>query len=310
MNNASDPSLILGTRGSPLARAQAALAAQALRRVAPDAAIREQILFTEGDRVQDRALRDIGGKALWTRELDRALLDGDIHVAVHSMKDVETALAPGIRLAAMLPRADPADRLIGADTIAALPPGALVGTSSPRRAAQLLHRRPDLRVATLRGNVDTRLSRVAEGAIAATFLAAAGLDRLGRSAGVALPLADWLPAVGQGAVGLACRDDDESTLKLLAAIDDAPTHRAVAAERGLLEGLGGSCHTAVAVHATHVGGRLHLRAELYSPDGREMLAEAADIATPDGRDAARALGLALAEKLLARATPAIRASLA
>ena len=300
--------LRLGSRASPLALAQARMTADALA-TAGSAGAAIVPMSTTGDRVQDRALREIGGKALWTRELDRALLDGEIDAAVHSMKDVETQLAPGLALAAMLPRADVRDRLIGALSLADIADGAIVGTASPRRTAQLLHSRPDLRVAILRGNVAGRLQKVADGAVAATFLAAAGLDRLGVDAGVALDLADWLPAVAQGAVGITCRADDAAMLTLLAGIDHWPTRLAVAAERGLLEGLGGSCHTAVAAHAMGDAGGWTLRADLYSPDGADRLRDS--LATPvlATLAEARALGLALAERLLARATPAIRQSL-
>lgn len=271
----------------------------------PAGAIAETIVQTMGDRILDRPLAEIGGKALWTRELDAALADGRIDVAVHSMKDVETRLAPGIQLAAYLPRADVTDRIVGVPSIAALVPGARVGTSSPRRAAQLRHRRPDVEIVTLRGNVGTRLARIAAGDVAATFLASAGLDRLGLSEGVALPVADWLPAVAQGAVGITCRADDPATVALLSAIDDAPTRRQVEAERALLEALGGSCHTAIAAYACPDGEALRLEAELYSPDGAECVRARAQ-ATGDPC----ALARSVAADLLAQASAAIRRSLA
>ncbi len=295
--------LRLGTRSSPLALAQSRLVAQALAAAHGLAADQVELVpvQTVGDRVQDRPLAEIGGKALWTKELDRALLEGEIDLAVHSMKDVETALHPGIRVAAVLPRADVRDRLVGATDLAALDHGATVGTSSPRRAAQLLNRRPDVHVVTIRGNVETRLRQVAEGRVGATFLAAAGLARLGIEAGVALPVDTWLPAAAQGIIGVTCRKGDARVLALLAAINDAPTMDCLVAERAVLEGLGGSCHTSVAVHAD---GRL-LRAELLSPDGGDRV----DAQLPIGGDP-HALGLALAEALMQRATPAIRATLA
>jgi hydroxymethylbilane synthase len=262
------------------------------------------VVQTVGDQVQDRPLAEIGGKALWTKELDRALILGEIDFAVHSMKDVETVLAPGIALAAVLPRADPRDRLIGAASIADIPPGATVGTSSPRREAQLRNRRPDLKVVVLRGNVQTRLRHIAEGTVAATFLAAAGLDRLGIEAGATLPLQDWLPAASQGVVGITCRADDGRMLGLLKAISDPDTLVCLEAERALLAGLGGSCHTSVAAHASLDGG-LHLRAELLSPDGKDRVA--GDLRAGDG--SAEQLGHALARSLMARATPAILQSL-
>jgi hydroxymethylbilane synthase len=286
--------------------AQAHMAAAALRAAhgLAEAAIRIDAVQTVGDKVLDRPLAEIGGKALWTKELDGALIEGRIDFAVHSMKDVETELAQGICLAAVLERADPRDRLIGAARLADLPPGAVVGTSSPRRTAQLLNRRPDLKVEVLRGNVQTRLKAIAEGRAAATFLAAAGLDRLDLSQGSLLPLEDWLPAASQGIVGMTCRADDARTIALLSAVNHAPSMAWLVAERAVLEGLGGSCHTSVAVHARG-GDTMELSAELLSPDGRDrvdarMAGPAAD---------ARGLGLALAAELLAKATPAIRASL-
>ncbi len=295
--------LRLGTRGSPLALVQARMVAEALGGVEAATIV---TIRTAGDRMQDRPLREIGGKALWTRELDRALLEGAIDLAVHSMKDVETRLAEGLALAAVLPRDDPRDHLVGAAGIAAIPPGATVGTSSPRRAAQLLNRRPDLSVVALRGNVETRLARVGSGQPQATFLAAAGLARLGIRAGVPLPLDTWLPAVAQGVIGITVRAADAAVLARLAGLDHRETRAAVEAERALLSGLGGSCHSAIAAHAEPCGaGRLRLRAEVYSPDGRDMLRhEAEGCAAEPYR-----LGQEAADDLLRRASPAIRRSL-
>jgi len=257
---------------------------------------------TTGDKVQDRALAEIGGKALWTKELDRALLDGEIDIAVHSMKDVETIRPAAITIAAMLPRADVRDRLIGADSIDALKHGATVGTSSPRRAAQLQRRRPDLQITLLRGNVDTRLAKVASGEIDATLLAAAGLDRLGRGdVGAAIPLDVMLPAPAQGAVGIEARTDDQPTRALLAAISDAETYRCVMAERALLAALKADCHSPVAALA-RIDGALGMRAELYAEDGS---AHVAATISSEGDDAAAAT--ALARALLADAPPAIAA---
>ncbi len=282
------------------------MAAAALRAAhgLPDEAIAIGAVETVGDKVLDRPLAEIGGKALWTKELDGALIEGRIDFAVHSMKDVETELAPGIVLAAVLERADPRDRLVGATHLAAIPAGSVVGTSSPRRTAQLLNRRPDLKVELLRGNVQTRLKAIAEGRAAATFLAAAGLDRLGIAEGTVLPIDSWLPAASQGIVGMTCRADDARTRGLLAAVNHATSLAWVMAERAVLEGLGGSCHTSVAVHASGTD-LLTLTAELLSPDGRDRVDE--QVSGPAGDP--RALGLALAEALIARATPAILASL-
>ena len=297
--------LVLGTRGSPLAVAQAKMVAAALITAhgwAADA-VRIATIVTTGDRVQDRPLAEIGGKALWTKELDAALRDGRIDFAVHSMKDVETALGAGIALAAMLPRADVRDRLIGAASIAALPPGAVIGTSSPRRAAQLRHLRPDLEIVMLRGNVATRLAKVDSGAVGATLLAAAGLDRLGVAAGSAIPVETMLPAAAQGAVGTTARADDARTLAWLAAIDDAPTSAAVRLERRLLARLGADCHSPVGALATVAGGRATMHAELLDPDGRERVADRFEVAAGDGEAAVTAL----AGRLLAAASPALRA---
>jgi len=300
------PVLRIGTRGSPLALAQTMLVRAALiaaHGLAEDA-METVVISTEGDRVQNRPLAEIGGKALWTRELDQALLDGRIDLGVHSMKDVETRLAGGISLVAFLPRANPSDRLVGAASLAEIPHGATVGTSSPRRAAQLCARRPDLAVVPLRGNVGTRLRKVADGEVAATFLASAGLDRLGIAAGVELAIADWLPASAQGAVGITARSDDLATIALLHPLDDAPTRAAVEAERGLLEGLGGSCHTAVAAHASFTPG-LQIAAELLSPDGSERIF---GHRSSNGESPAD-MGRALAADLIAKASASLRETL-
>lgn len=268
---ASSPIIRLGTRGSPLALVQANMARDALLAAHgwPDEAVEIVTITTDGDRIQDRPLAEIGGKALWTKTLDRALAERRTDASVHSMKDVETVRPAGIVLAAMLERADVRDRLIGADSIDALPQRAVVGTASPRRAAQLLRLRPDLKIVSFRGNVATRLKRVEQGEADATLLAAAGLDRLGESTlGAAIPVDAMLPAVAQGAVGIECRTDDAATRAALAAIDHLPTHRCVDAERALLAALGGSCHSPVGVLAEIDGDAIRLRAEILSEDGR------------------------------------------
>jgi hydroxymethylbilane synthase len=256
---------------------------------------------TTGDRVQDRALAEIGGKALWTKELDRALIDGEIDCAVHSMKDVETIRPAAIRLAAILPRADVRDRLIGADSIAELRQGAVVGTSSPRRSAQLKRIRPDLVTVLFRGNVDTRLAKLAAGEVDATLLAAAGLDRLGRfDIGVAIPNDVMLPAPAQGAVGIEARADDERVIGWLAGIDHVDTHRCVLAERALLAALQADCHSPVAALATIHGDRMTIRAELLAEDGSGHVAgETSDSIEKVSADE-------LARDLLDRAPPTVR----
>ncbi len=227
-------------------------------------------ITTDGDVIQDRPLAELGGKALWTKTLDRALVEGRTDASVHSMKDVETIRPEGIALVAMLERADVRDRLIGAASIEALRPGAIVGTASPRRAAQLRRMRPDLKIVSFRGNVATRIKRVENGEADATMLAAAGLDRLGHpQVGAAVDIDAMLPAVAQGAVGIECRADDSVTRNYLGAIDHAETHACVAMERALLAALGGSCHSPVGVLARLEGDRVHLRAEILTEDGTE-----------------------------------------
>lgn len=254
-----------------------------------------------GDRIQDRPLAEIGGKALWTKELDAWLLAGEIDLAVHSAKDVETIRPCGIAIGAVLPREDVRDVLVGAATIHALPQGAVVGTSAPRRAAQLLHARPDCRVVMFRGNVATRLARLASGEADATFLALAGLNRLGEhGVGHPLPAQEWLPAAGQGAIAIECRADDERVRALLAAVDHAPSHAALLAERALLAALGGNCHSPVAVLTMPDGDALMMRAALFSPDGAERVVGETRFAP--GEAAAAAL---LATELLEAAPLAI-----
>ena len=268
-----------------------------------EAAVELVPVLASGDRIQDRPLAEIGGKALWTRELDQWLGERRIDAAVHSLKDVETIRPPELAIAAVLPRADKRDVLLGAATVAALPRGAVVGTSAPRRAAQLLHARPDCRVVPLRGNVATRMARLAAGEVQATFLAAAGLQRLGETgAGHPLELADWLPAPAQAAIGIECRSDDRRVIDLLAPIDHAPSRAEVIAERALLAALGGSCHSPVAVLCDLADGRLAMRVTLFSPDGAETVTGVADFLPGDTQGPAR-----LAADLLARASVGIAA---
>ncbi|HEX7876844.1 MAG TPA: hydroxymethylbilane synthase [Sphingobium sp.] len=300
-----DRPLRLGTRGSPLALAQARMTAQALcaRHGWPEEAIETVVVQTSGDRIQDRALAEIGGKALWTKELDRALLAGEIDFAVHSMKDVETLRPDALRIAAMLPRADVRDRLVGADSFDALPENPVVGSSSPRRAAQVRRLRPDAQVVLFRGNVATRLAKLAAGEATATLLAAAGLDRLGQGdVGAAIPIDVMLPAPSQGAVGIETLSDNGAMLDLLATISDADTFDCVMAERAVLTGLGGTCHSPIAALGRLVDGEILLRAEILSADGRETVADEIRIARGT-LPAAEALG----RSLLDRASPELRA---
>lgn len=293
--------LKLGTRGSPLALAQANMVADALMAHCPRPTI--VVISTTGDRVQDRPLAEIGGKALWTKELDAALIDARIDLAVHSMKDVETALNAGVVLAAMLPRADVRDRLIGAASLGDLRHGARIGTSSPRRAAQLRSVRPDLVIEMLRGNVATRLARIAAGDFDATLLAAAGLDRLGIDAGVALEIDDWLPAPAQGAVGIAVRRGDDAVAATVARIDHADTHAAVLLERHFLARLDADCHSPVAALARVADGNVYFTGEIIRADGSERQHGATHATLSEAPDAVAGL----AADLLARASPALRA---
>jgi hydroxymethylbilane synthase len=258
-------------------------------------------MTTTGDQIQDRPLAEVGGKGLWTKELDKALLDGRTDMSVHSMKDVET-LRPGeLVIAAMLPRADVCDRLVGADSIEALPHWARVGTSSPRRTAQLLARRPDLNIVSFRGNVATRLRKLEMGEADATLLAAAGLERLGQGE-IGTTVSDMLPAPAQGAVGVEVLAGNKRVRQLVEAIDHKQTHLCVAAERRLLEGLGGGCRSPVAALATMEGEEILLRAEILSNDGKEV--ERVETRFPAGDEQAP---LALAREMLDRAAPSLRA---
>lgn len=293
--------LRLGTRRSPLAMAQAHEARDRMAAAHPGLGMEIVPVLASGDRIQDRPLAEIGGKALWTKELDAWLLSGEIDFAVHSAKDVETIRPDGITIAAVLPREDVRDVLIGAATINALPQGARVGTSAPRRAAQLLHARPDCQIVPFRGNVATRLARLAADEADATLLAAAGLNRLGQTGtGHPLPAAQWLPSPGQGAIAIECRTEDTATRALLAAIDHAPSRAALMAERALLLALGGNCHSPIAALTTTDGDDLILRAVLFSPDGAERVEGTIRFAVGDA-----AAPAALAHDLLSRAVPAI-----
>jgi hydroxymethylbilane synthase len=293
----------IGSRGSPLALVQAHLVAAALEDAHGWARGSVVILpvKTSGDRIQDRPLAEVGGKALWTKELDLALLAGETDCSVHSMKDVESERPEALRIAAMLERADVRDRLIGAGSIAALPQGAVVGTSSPRRSAQLRRLRPDVRTTSIRGNVDTRLTKVDAGEVDATLLAAAGLDRLSRDVGAAIEVSEMLPAPAQGAIGIECRAVDAMTAALLSAIDHRDTHQAVLAERSFCSALGGTCHSPVAAYARIDGGEIHFSCEILSEDGSEWIAESASFVVGDLEAPA-----ALARAMLAKAPPSIR----
>ncbi len=300
--------LIIGTRGSALARWQAEHIAARLRQAHPGLTVELSIIVTEGDRFQSGPVVEIGGKAVWVKEIEVALATRTVDLAVHSLKDVPAELAPGLALVAIPERADPRDALVsrtGGDLVS-LPQGARVGTSSLRRVCQLLALRNDLKVEVLRGNVDTRLRKVAEGVVDAAVLACAGLDRLGYGDRISERLGTerMLPAIGQGALALEARADDAVTRQLVAALVDRRGELTVAAERALLRGLGGSCRTPLGGHASIAASAdasaadidratMTLRGLVGRPDGTEILR--AEVQGPAAR--ATSLGERLATEL-------------
>jgi hydroxymethylbilane synthase len=297
--------LRIGTRGSALALAQAR---EVQRRLADAHGLREAeieivVIRTTGDRIQDRPLSEAGGKGLFTKEIEEGLLDGSIDLAVHSMKDMPTVLPEGLKIAAMLPREDVRDAFISMKwpSIEALPQGAVVGSSSLRRQAQLRRLRPDLQLINYRGNVETRLHKLADGAVDATLLAVAGLKRLGLTDRITAMISDdvMLPAVAQGAIGIECRFDDESTSTLLAALNDEPTSLCVTAERAFLGTLEGSCRTPIAGLGQLDNETFSFRGEILTPDGQLSHATRRSGAPA----AAVQLATEAAEELLARAGP-------
>jgi hydroxymethylbilane synthase len=292
--------LVIGTRGSALARWQAAHVGRALVAAHPGLEIEEHILVTEGDRKQTGPVIELGGKGVWVKEIEDALSAGTIDLAVHSLKDVPAELAPGLALVAIPTRADPRDALVSRSgaRLADLPSGSRVGTSSLRRVCQVRALRPDLGVEILRGNVDTRLRKIAEGVVDVGVLACAGLDRLGFEGRITerLTTDQMLPAIGQGALALEARAADARVVALARALADADAEVTVAAERALLAGLGVGCRTPVAGHAIIRDGRVLLRGLVGRPDASEMIREELSGAPAD----AAALGGELARRLLAR----------
>ena len=304
--------LLIGTRGSPLALWQArhvwARLLQANGLGEGDVGL--SVIATSGDRIKDKPLREFGGKGLFVKEIDEALLRGDVDLAVHSMKDLETDIPKGLCIAAILTRADVRDAFIStkAPSLEKLPPGAVVGTSSLRRQAQVKRLRPDLGVVDIRGNVETRLNKLAEGQADATLLALAGLERLGLASRATsiLSTEEMLPAVAQGAIGVTCRSDDANTRALLAPLNDAISAAAVTCERAFLGRLDGSCKTPIAGLAEIAEGILRFRGLILTPDGSEWY----DVEVT-GADVEGVLGGADAgEELRARAGPDFIASLA
>jgi len=299
--------VIIGTRGSLLARWQATHVAQALRARHHGLLVEEKIIVTEGDRLSSGPLWNAGGKGVWVKEIEAALLAREIDLAVHSMKDVPGELAAGLALVAVPKRADVRDAVVsrtGAG-LQALPKTARIGTTSLRRACQIKAFRPDLSVEILRGNLDTRLRKVADGVVDAAILACAGLDRLGFAERITerLPIERMLPAVGQGALAIEARADDDSVHRLCRVLDDRETATAIAAERALLARLGASCRTPVAGYASVEGEGLTILGLVGRPDGTQVIS---DRASGSAGDAAK-LGIALAEALLSRGAGAILA---
>ena len=299
MTNPAESVLRIATRKSPLARWQARHVAEAL--AARDGELRVELLplTTRGDRVGDRPLVEVGGKSLFVRELEQALIDGVADLAVHSMKDLPAELPPGLAIAAVMKRASPADALVSNRfaVLAEVPDGAVVGTSSLRRRCQLAYHRPALRVEPLRGNVDTRLARLDAGDYDAIVLACAGLERLGHARRIREPLPSetMLPAIGQGAIAVECRDGS-GVYERARALNDDDSERCVAAERALSLRLGGDCRLPLAAHATCDGHEIRLRALVGAIDGSSLLR--AEAVAPLRRP--KIAGLAAAEELLAR----------
>ncbi len=298
-------SLRLGTRTSRLAQWQADHVADALRAAWPGLGVELVPFVTKGDKTLDKPLPEIGGKGLFTLELEGALLDGRIDLAVHSLKDLPTDDPDGLTVGATTERADPRDAWIcpTGDTLDGLALGASVGTSSLRRGAQILRQRPDLVIRSIRGNVETRIRKVEEGGYDAGVLALAGLERLeiaGRAASV-LPLDVMLPAPGQAALGVQVRRDDADVFRWISALDHAPTRAAVTAERAFLAGLGGGCSAPIAALGTVDGDRLHLRTRVVSTDGARAVEVEIDgpFASDDARGSGASLGQRAAEKALA-----------
>ncbi|QDC11310.1 hydroxymethylbilane synthase [Oceanicola sp. D3] len=296
--------LKIGTRGSPLALAQAhetrnrLMAAHGM----PDEAIEIVIISTTGDRVQNRALREIGGKGLFTKEIEEAMLSGEIDIAVHSSKDMPVEQPEGLVLDCFLEREDPRDAFITLDgkALAGLPEGAVVGTSSLRRKAQLLHKRPDLSVVEFRGNVQTRMRKLQDGVAEATFLALAGLNRLNAQHISRQPVdpSEMLPAIAQGTIGIERRADDDRADALLAPLRHELTHHRTAAERAFLAGLDGSCETPIAGLAAIDGNTLELQGEILRTDGSEVLAGSRSGPVSQAAE----MGASLAAELLSQAT--------
>jgi hydroxymethylbilane synthase len=295
----------IGTRGSPLALAQAR-EVQSRLATAHDLRLDDLPIVeirTSGDRIQDRPLSEVGGKGLFTKEIEEALYANTIDIAVHSMKDLETVMPPGLEIAAVLEREDVRDAFISLqyESLEDVPKGAVIGTSSLRRRAQIRHLRPDLEVVEFRGNVQTRLKKLQDGVADATFLACAGLNRLGQSGRItsALPTTDMLPAVGQGAIAVQMRADDNDLAAQLSALDHAPTSTCVGVERAFLRQLDGSCRTPIAGLAELCGAAIVFRGEILAVDGSRRFETSFTCAAAEAEDRASTA----AAELLAEAGP-------
>jgi hydroxymethylbilane synthase len=297
--------LVIGTRGSPLALWQANHIAERLRAAFPGLSIRLEPIKTTGDKILDVPLAKVGGKALFVKEIEEALLDQRVDLAVHSMKDVPTELPPGLAISAVTEREDPHDVLISRTgaRFRDLPSGARVGTSSLRRQAQLLHCRPDLHIIPLRGNLDTRIRKLALEGLDAIVVAAAGVKRLGLMERITevLPPEISLPAIGQGALGIEIRQGDATATATVLVLDHPDTHVAVWAERAFLRRLGGGCQVPFAAHARVADDRLFLRGLVATPDGKQVIAGERQ----GNRTEGEAVGTALAEELLSRGAAGI-----
>lgn len=305
---------IIGSRGSKLALWQAEWVATRLRALHPQLEVRIEIIKTSGDVLKDAPLTVIGGKGVFTKELEEALLDGRIDLAVHSLKDLPTILPDGLTIAAITEREDTRDALVlrenfnlASPSLKNLPEGAIVGTSSPRRLSQLKHLRPDINIKELRGNVDTRLRKLDAGDYDAVILAAAGLRRLGLAERIsaAIPTEEMLPAVGQGALAIETRIDDSFAIQLLAPLDHAPTRAACTAERSLLRSLGGGCQLPIAGHAVVAENRLRLEGLVAAQSGESIIRDALEGAAAK----ATALGETLAQRLLQSGAASLLAGL-
>lgn len=300
--------LTFATRPSALARWQTQWVIRALQQLHPQLECEEMVITTQGDKILDKPLPEIGGKGLFTQELESELLSGSVHCAVHSLKDLPVENPAGLTVGCIPARAEVRDALISRDghSLATLPLHASVGTSSLRRAAQILSQRPDVHTTSLRGNVDTRLRKALDGQYDAIILAGAGLTRLGLDSHVSewLPLDVMLPAPGQGALAIQCRADDEVTLKLLAALEDESTRQAVTAERAFLQGLGGGCAVPVAAHAviSNQSPVISLTGLVISEDGKRVVK-----VTGEGADAIT-LGKELAQRAIAQGANEILAT--